>query len=82
MPSQPWQKAICLLAAIGCGPACAQPPWQVLPQQETKTGNPVLPRWQQLSPESSGAAKPSQPATPRWQPLPTPAPGSTPAPVL
>lgn len=82
MPSQPWQKAICLLAAIGCGPACAQPQWQVLPQKETKTGNPVLPRWQQLSPESSGAAKPSQPATPRWQPLPTPAPGSTPAPVL
>ena len=82
MPNQLWLKAACLLAAISYGPAWAQPQWQVLPKSEAKTDSPALPRWQPLSPNSSGTAKPSPPAAPRWQPLPTPVPGSAPAPVL
>jgi len=67
MPSQPSLGAACLLAAISCSPAYAQPQWQLLPQNQTKAGNQALA---------------SQPASPQWQLLPAPAPGSGPAPVI
>ena len=84
MPSQPWLKAALLLSAVCCGPTYAQAQWQLLPQSQTKTGNPALPSWQPLTPNSPGAGsrQPSQPAAPQWQHLPTPAPGSGQAPVL
>ena len=79
MPSQPWLRAACLLAAFSCGPALAQAQWQLLPQSQIKPGAQALPNWQPLPAPGAG---PGQPAVQSWQPLPASQPGQSPAPVI